>query len=299
MARTRGGNLWRQLVAVLVAAGLWFLFGGQKVVERAIRVPLEYTNLPSGIEMTGETPTVVDIRVRGSEAALARIAPGELVAVLNLAGAKPGQRLFHVTGDDVRAPSGVTVMQVTPSSVAVGFEPSASKIVPVSPAVEGTPAYGFEVGAIAATPPTVQVFGPAGALAGIQAVITEPVSVAGASSAVTDTVTLGVSDPTLRIGHPQRVTVAVQLRPAPVERIVSGVPVEIRGGRVSASEPSEVTVTLKAAAPVVDDLAAGSVKAFVDATGARPGAALPVQVEAVAGVAVVRVDPAQVTVRAR
>jgi YbbR domain-containing protein len=297
MARARGRNLWRQLVAVLVATGMWFLFGGQRVVERAIRVPLEYTNLPSGIEMTGETPTVVDLRVRGSEAVLARIAPGELVAVLNLAGAKPGQRLFHVTGGDVRVPSGVQVMQVTPSSIAVGFEPSASKLVPVSPAVEGKPAYGFEVGMITSTPPSVEVLGPAGALAGIQAVITEPVSVAGASSAVSDTVTLGVSDRTLRVGQPQRVTVVVQIRPAPVERIVSGVPVEVRGRGARTAVPAEVTVTLKATAAVLDDLAAGSVRAFVDAARGRNGAALPVQVEAADGVAVVRIDPGEVTVR--
>lgn len=299
MARARGRNLWRQVVAVLVAAGLWFLFGGQTVVERAIRVPLEYTNLPSGIEMTGEIPAVVDLRVRGSEAALARIAPGELVAVLNLAGAKPGQRLFNIAGDDVRAPSGVTVVQVTPSSVPVGFEASASKIVPVSPAVEGRPAYGFEVGTITSTPPAVEVFGPAGALAGIQAVITEPLSVAGASAAVTGTVTVGVSDRTLRVGHPQRVTVAVQVRPAPVERIVSGVPVEIRGDGAGISVPADVMVTLKATAPVFDDLPAGSVRAFVDVPRARGAAALPVQVEAAAGVTVVRIEPAQVMVRAR
>ncbi len=49
MARIGGRHLWRKTVAVLMAAGLWFIIGGQKVVERAIRVPLEYTNLPSGI----------------------------------------------------------------------------------------------------------------------------------------------------------------------------------------------------------------------------------------------------------
>ena len=299
MARRRVGNLWRQLVAVIVAAGLWFLFGGQQVVERAIRVPLEYTSLPPGIEMTGEAPTVVDIRVRGSEAALARIVPGELVAVLNLGGAKPGQRLFHVTADDVRAPSGVTVMQVTPSSIAVAFEPSASKLVPVAPEVQGTPAYGFEVGTIRVTPPTVEVHGPAGALENIQAVITEPLSVAGASALVTDTVTLGVPDRTLRIQQPQRVSVTVDIRPAPIERLLSGIAVEVRGGRGRVPAPAEVTVTVKAAGAVLDDMAAGSVRAFVDAGQARDGAPLPVRVETSDGLTVVRIEPEQVLLRAR
>jgi len=299
MARRRVRNLWRQLVAVVVAAGLWFLFGGQQVVERAIRVPLEHTSLPPGIEMTGEMPTVVDLRVRGSEAALARIVPGELVAVLNLAGAKPGQRLFTVTADDVRAPSGVTVMQVTPSSIAMAFEPATSKLVPVAPEVQGTPAYGFEVGAISVTPPAVEVHGPAGALEDTQAVITEPLSVAGASAPVTDTVTLGVPDRTLRIQQPQRVSVTVDIRRAPIERLLSGVAVEVRGGRGRVPAPAEVTVTVKAAAAVLDRLAAGSVRAFVDAGQGPAGAPLPVRVEASEGLAVVRIEPEQVLLRAR
>jgi len=297
MARVRGGNLWRQLVAVFVAAGLWFLFGGQQIVERAIRVPLEYANLPSGIEMTGETPTVVDIRVRGSEAAMARVVPGELVAVLDLAGARPGQRLFHITSDDVRAPSGVTVVQVTPSSVAMAFEQSASKMVPVSPAIDGQPAYGFEVGTVTVTPSVVEVLGPAGALAGIQAVVTEPVAVVGTSASVRETVTIGVSDRTLRVGQPRRVTVAVEIRPAPVERILAGVPVEVRGARQATPKPAHVTVTLKARASVLDGVAAASVRAFVDASRNRTGAMLPVQVEVAAGVSVVRIEPVKVQVR--
>lgn len=300
MARARGRNLWRQLVAVLVALGLWFLFGGQKIVERAIRVPLEYTNLPPGIEMTGDVPTVVDIRVRGSEAALTRIVPGELVAVVDLAAAKVGPRLFHVTGNDVRTPSGITVVQVSPSNVGVSFEPSAVRRVTVSPVVDGTPAYGFEVGTITASPSTVEVLGPAGALKDLQAVITEPISVAGASASVHDTLTVGVPDRTIRLRAPQRVEVDVEIRPAPVERIVAGVAVEVRGGRHVASPLGTVTLTIKGRVEALRELQASALHAFVDVSQARPGSApLPVGVDAPAGIEVVRVDPQQLAVQVR
>ncbi|MEQ1898478.1 MAG: CdaR family protein [Vicinamibacterales bacterium] len=299
MARIGGQHIWRKGVALLAAAGLWFIIGGQKVVERAIRVPLEYTNLPSGIEMTGEIPTVVDIRVRGSEAALSRMVPGEMVAVLDLAGARAGNRLFHLTGSDVRSPSGVEVVQVTPGNVAIGFEATVSKIVRVSPAVEGTPAFGYEIGAITSTPPTVEVFGPAGALAALQAVITEPVSVAGASSTVHETVTIGVADRNVRIQTLQRVDVSIEMRPAPAERIVSGVAVEVRGGRAT-PEPAEAAVTVKGAAQALEGLTATALRVYVDVSAARPGMRkLPVAVDVPAGVSVVRVEPDQVSVRVR
>ena len=299
MARIGGKHIWRKGGAVLAAAGLWFLIGGQKVVERAIRVPLEYTNLPSGIEMTGEIPTVVDIRVRGSEAALARMVPGEMVAVLDLAGARAGNRLFHLIGSDVRSPSGVEVVQVTPGNVAIGFEPTTSKSVRVSPAVDGTPAFGYEVGAITSTPATVEVFGPAGALDALQAVITEPVSVAGASSTVRDTVTIGVADRNVRIKALQRVDVSIEMRLAPSERIVSGVAVEVRGGRATPLV-AEATVTVRGRAQALEGLTASALRAYVDVSTARAGKRMvPVAVEVPDGVSVVRVEPDQVPVQVR
>ena len=71
--------------------------------------------------------------------------------------ARSGQRLFHLDGDDVRTPFGVEVVQVNPSTVSMNFEPSASKVVPVVPSLEGEPADGFVVGTVTAEPATVPI----------------------------------------------------------------------------------------------------------------------------------------------
>ena len=44
----------------------------------------------------------------------------------------PGERLFHLTPEQVRAPFGVEVVQVTPPTVAVAFEKTASRNVPIA-----------------------------------------------------------------------------------------------------------------------------------------------------------------------
>ena len=208
-------NLGLKLLAVALGATVWFLVSGEQIVERALRIPLEFVNLPAQLELVGDAPAVVDVRVRGSSGALSRVANGELVAVLDLRTARSGQRLFHLSGEDVLAPFGIEVVQITPSSVPIAFEALASKFVPVVPGLEGEPGLGYTVGVASAVPATVEVVGPASAVARLTEAITEPVSIAGATRSVTDTVNVGVADPTVRLRVPTTASVTVRVTTAP------------------------------------------------------------------------------------
>jgi len=208
-------NLGLKLLAVALGVTVWYLVAGEQIVERALRIPLEFVNLPAQLELVGDAPAVVDVRVRGSSGALSRVTNGELVAVLDLRTARSGQRLFHLSGDDVLAPFGIEVVQITPSSVPIAFESMASKFVPIVPGLEGQPGPGYAVGVASANPATVEVVGPASAVARLTEAITEPVSVAGATGPVTDTVNVGVADPTVRLRVPTTALVTVRVRTAP------------------------------------------------------------------------------------
>ena len=203
-----------KIMSIALAALLWLVVAGEQVVERAVRIPLEFTNRPAQLEPIGEPPNVVDVRLRGSSGRLSRIAAGEVVAVVDLQGARPGQRLFHLSASDVRAPFGVEVVQVAPSSLYMTFEPSATKRVPIVPEVEGEPADGFEIVTRTAEPAIVDVIGPQSAVAAVMAAITEPVSVAGATATIVKSVSVGVADPSVRLKSNDLVRVTVSIRPA-------------------------------------------------------------------------------------
>ena len=79
MAILRVRHVGLKVVSVVLAALLWLLVSGEQTVERALRVPLEFTNLPPQLELVGAPPAVVDVRVRGSSGTLGRVAAGELV----------------------------------------------------------------------------------------------------------------------------------------------------------------------------------------------------------------------------
>ena len=103
-----------KVLAIALAVLLWLTVAGEHTVERSLRVPLEFRNIPPALEIVGNAPDNVDVRVRGSSALLSRVQAGEIVAVLDLGGARSGSRLFHIRNDEVRAPFGVEVAQVVP-----------------------------------------------------------------------------------------------------------------------------------------------------------------------------------------
>jgi YbbR domain-containing protein len=300
MAILRIRYIGLKVVSVILAALLWLLVSGEQTVERALRVPLEFTNLPPQLELVGAPPAVVDVRVRGSSGTLGRVAPGELSAVLDVRTARVGDRLFHLTSEDVRAPFGVEVVQVTPASVSLTFEESLSKTVGVTVRIEGEPAQGYTVGGIIVDPPTVAVVGPASALKSLTEAITEPVSVEGASRPVVDDVTIGLMDPVVRLRQAQNAHVTVSIAAAPDEWVVNEIAVHVKNGKGNAVvSPNSVTVRARGPRDA-KDVDPTHYSAAIDVTGFPAGQhKVPVRVETPSGIGLLRVEPAEVAVTIR
>jgi len=293
-------NLGLKVVALSLAAVLWLTLAGEHVVERSLRVPLEFRNIPDALEIVGNAPDSVDVRLRGSSAALSRVQPGDIVARIDLATARAGSRLFHIRSDEVRAPYGVEVSQVIPATLALELERSARRKVPVVPAVEGDPAPGFVVGRMLADPSSVEIVGPESRVRQVAEATTEPVSVKDARARVRDAVTIGVVDSSVRLVQAQNAQVTVEIWPAPVERQVGDVPVRYRnlgtGLRANLS-PQLARVTVRGAKEALTGLGADGVDAFVDLAGLGSGRYnLRVQVEPSENFGVVQIEPAVVSV---
>ena len=204
-------NFGLKVLALLVAAGLWFVVAGEHVVERSLRVPLEFRNIPAGMEIVGDPPATVDVRVRGSSGLLGKLQPGEVVVTLDLHAARKGMRLFHLLTEDVERPYGVSIVQVQPPTLSLDLQPTASRTVRVAPALEGDPAPGFVVRAVRSIPAEVEVIGPAEYLRQVDEATTEPVNIDGARADVRDTVTVGVARTTVRLRTAQSAQVLVEI----------------------------------------------------------------------------------------
>jgi YbbR domain-containing protein len=86
-------------------------------------VPLEFTTMPPELEMAGDVPTLVHVRVRGRSALLRRMIPADLNLSLDMKGGKQGAMTIKFTPEMVGAPYGATVVQVAPSEIHVTLVP--------------------------------------------------------------------------------------------------------------------------------------------------------------------------------
>jgi len=297
------GNLGLKALSLAIAVILWYGVSRDSVVERSIRVPVEFQNTPEGLQIVGDAPGSVDVRVRGASSLLSRIEPGDIVAVLDMQTARPGQRMFHVLTDEVRAPAGMEITQVNPPTITVQFERTGARTVRVVPSVDGRPAQGFVIEGISSDPDLVEVVGPESRLELLDQAITEPVVVSNATAPVTDRVTVGVEDGMLRLRTPTTALVTVDVRPQPIERALGGVRVQFRNvaiGRAARTRPDTVTVILRGQREYLARVSAADVSVYVDLASLGPGRyALPVKPEASEQFRVLRTEPATVQVNIR
>ena len=296
-------HLGLKLLAVGLGASLWFAIAGEPLVERGLQAPLEFQNVPEGLEIVGGASSTVDVRVRGTSAALGRLEQGDIVAVLDLASARSGERLLHLSPDQVRTPFGVAVAQVSPSTIHVALDRSGRRYVRVAPTVEGKPAAGFVVGSVSSRPASVEVAGPMRYLVELAEVMTETISVADASATVRETVAIGVADRALRLNDAQTAQVTVEILPAPRTQVFDGVEVLAKNPDLARSvtfEPSHVTVHVRGSPDALRQAVSKTVQAVVDLAGMAAGRyTVPVHVTLGQGVSVDAIDPTTIEVLIR
>jgi YbbR domain-containing protein len=290
-----------KLLSLGLAILLWMVIAGDQTVERGLRVPLELQQFPPELELLGEPPTAVDVRLRGASDTLTRLGPGDVVAVLDLGAARPGRRLFQLTPEHVRAPFGVEVVQVMPATVAIVFESSATARLPIVPSIEGEPAPGYLVGEVTVEPPEVEVSGPASLVREATQALTETVSIAGATDHVVEDAAVGLDYPSLRVKRPRTTVVRVEILPGPRERVLRALPVHLRrlaANLTARALPPVVDVAVRGSGEAVRGLDPDAVVAFVDLRNLGAGEyTLTVQTDVLAEAGVVRIVPPVVQVR--
>ena len=55
-----------KVLSLGLALLLWMVVSGEETVERGLRIPLELQQIPNGLEVLGDVPATIDVRVRGA-----------------------------------------------------------------------------------------------------------------------------------------------------------------------------------------------------------------------------------------
>jgi YbbR domain-containing protein len=175
-----------KLLSLALALSLWFYVTSKGKTEITLTVPLELRNIPQDIAVVGNVVGSLDVRLQGQERVLRDITIGKKVfGVLDLSLTKVGDNVVPLSPDDIRRPSGVTVMHISQSEVKVKLEPLVRKNFQLKPILHGLPAAGYRVRKIAITPPHITAEGPESVIRTLESLQTMPIDVQGAKAGLT------------------------------------------------------------------------------------------------------------------
>ncbi len=167
-----------KVISLLIAVALWFFVVSKGRSGIVLDVPIGFKNMPSGIEVIDGAKTV-SINVEGQERLLKTLREEHIGVVIDLKNSKKGENFFTITQDNIRLPKSLIATKISPQTVRLMLEEMLKKEVIVTPVITGSPAEGFLVKGISVTPKSIEIEGPASAVAKIYSIKTEAVDITG------------------------------------------------------------------------------------------------------------------------
>jgi YbbR domain-containing protein len=198
MKKTFFENLGLKIASVLLSIVLWIFVTSRGQSEMSIDVPLEFTNIPVGLEMVNHNVKMVTLTIKGHEGLIKNLRPSDVRVSVDLSKAKKGEGIYYIQRDEIRMPHGLTVTSIEPSVLKVFTAETVTKIVRVVPVVAGEPEKGYHIRAIEVSPQTVIIEGVISEISRISNLKTEPVDVTGANEAVTQDTKLDLAGRNIR-----------------------------------------------------------------------------------------------------
>jgi len=213
VARRGARNFRTGLLALVISTILWGIAHGSSSVERGLDIPVSFHDLPEDLVVTGQSTDQVNIRVRGSRAALRNLSPAKLDYVLDVAGAKPGLSVYEVDVSRFDLPRGANVVSRSPASLEVEFELRSKRSVRIRADVEGEPAGGFLMGEIVVDPPRVWLTGARSEVMRLTEVVTETIEITGADAPIDREVRLSLGGGHVWMDESRPVRVKIPIEP--------------------------------------------------------------------------------------
>ena len=245
--------------------------GTKTVPVRAVLGPV-----PSGLDVGDPVVDTKDVSISGPQSIVSTITEAQAPVAIDASGIDIDQLVTLVAIDDNGTELGVdSRIEIAPARVRVQvqvFTDRRSKALPVAPNVVGTPAAGFEVASVEVDPPVISVQGDANDLASLDRADTQPISISGASSAVSQDVGFALPSGVQAL-NATTVKVTVKLRPVTATRTYEA-GLQLVGARPDldyALSTDRILVTIGGSIADLDRLSATNLVLTVDVAGLGPG----------------------------
>jgi YbbR domain-containing protein len=244
---------------------------------RTVPVEVETSAVPSGLEIDDPVLSDEEVQVRGPASIVEQVDRAVAFVSISASEVDFNEPVDLVAVDVEGQPVDPGRIEIDPKTVSVQVDVSATetnKTVPVRPDIGGTPAPGFALESLTVEPSVVTLRGLPGDLAEIAEVLTEPLSLDGASTDQSFDATL-VLGPDVRLADTTAeavVTVTATIVPSVSSRtFVVGIACEGAGQNACLPAIDQLTVTLSGPGGTLSGLSAGALTPTLDASGLEPG----------------------------
>ncbi len=178
-------NIAMKAAAAVLAVALWIFVVSKGQTEMSLSVPIEYANIPQGLEIAKREVKTANIVVRTHESLSKNIKQETVRVSVDAGKAKKGEGVFPLRKDDVKLPYGASVVSVEPSTVKLVFEETLSKQVPVHPDITGNPENGYYVKSVEIKPKEIEIEGAKSEVRKVGFVRTETIDITGLTEDIT------------------------------------------------------------------------------------------------------------------
>lgn len=291
-------NLGLKLLALAFTLFLWFFVVGEEEAEVSLNVPLELVNMPKDTIITDQFNGMIDVRVYGPRSLIRELAARRLGHVVDLANARPGKMILHITPESIQLPRRVRVTRIHPSQVTLTLEPLVRREVPIEMVIKGAVAADHELKGVRLSMPSVTLAGSSREIAKVKKVLTQPIDISGLGGSTEIVAGLDLQAPYLTVVGEPRIVAQIQVEE---KRVQEELVIPVEGlGAVSAYTiaPNRIKVSLSGPIGEVRSAARDkNIRALVELRGLRPGVYMkrPV-IQAPSGVEIEKTRPRSVKV---
>ena len=204
------------VLALAISVFIWAVAQGTSSVIQSFDVEVELVGVEAGLVITDQSSDEINVRLRGSRAALRNLDTKQLKYRVDAKGGKPGVAVFEVDVETITHPTGTQFVGYSPSRLQVRFEKRGRKAVGVRAEITGVPAPGFHVAEVVLEPARVWLEGARSQVMRLSEVVTESIDVGGLAASANREVRLVLGGGTVWAEDNAPVKVQIHIAPDPL-----------------------------------------------------------------------------------
>ncbi|MCD6293196.1 MAG: hypothetical protein J7M09_07100 [Deltaproteobacteria bacterium] len=221
-------NLTLKILSIILAAFLWFFVSGKSKTELALSAPIEFTSIPTDMNIITKVPPSIHIRVKGTKTLLRPLTIKPPSISIDLAKAVSGKNVIKLAQETFNdLPLGVDVVHLDPDTLIIYLDRFIKTTLPIEMKTIGTPPKGFQIREIKILPPTAQFRASEEYLKEHNVVFSEPIDISQMRTNTKIEISLLTPPNELKPLDPKiKISAAIEVSETQAQRVIKGIRID-------------------------------------------------------------------------